>query len=422
MFTSEQKKIIALASLGGALEFYDFIIFVFFAKVIGDLFFPAANEIASLMGVLAVFAIGYLVRPLGGFIFGHLGDKFGRKRTFVITVFLMAVPTFLMGLLPTYHQAGLTATVLLVVLRLLQGLSVGGEIPGAIVFVMETVVERHRGFATGLVFFGINTGMLVGSLFSSLIHDFLTQQQVLSWGWRLPFLLGGLLGFLSYYLRKRLHETPIFQQLLQREQLVRWPLKQALTLYPVKVFQGALITAMQAVLVALMFLFLPTYLANFFHFPLGPLLTLNTINILVFNFPILFTSYLSDRVGRKKIIFVGLVFFICFPYWLFSLFYYHEMALVVIVTTLCGFLASCITGCFSCMMAELFPTAVRYSGTAICYNLGFGIVGGLTPLIATSLISWSHNPLAPTWWLMFIAAASFITLLFMRETYRESLT
>jgi MFS family permease len=422
MFTPEQKKIIALSSLGGALEFYDFIIFVFFAKVIGDLFFPATNAIASLMGSLAVFAIGYLARPLGGFIFGHLGDKFGRKKTFVATVFLMAIPTFLMGLLPTYHQIGITATVILIVLRLLQGLSVGGEIPGAIVFVIETVVDRYRGFATGLIFFGVNSGLLVGSLFSSLIHNLLTQHQVLIWGWRLPFLLGGLLGIVSYYLRKRLRETPVFEQLLIRKQQTHWPLKQVLTAYPTKVLQGALITAMQAVLISLMFLFLPTYLANFFHFPLGPLLILNTINILIFNVPVLITSYLSDRIGRKKMIVIGLVFFTCFPYGLFSLFHYQEMSLVIVVTTVCGLLASCVTGCFSCMMAELFPTSVRYSGTAICYNLGFGIVGGLTPLIATTLISWSHNVLAPSWWLMFIAATSLITLLFMRETYHAPLS
>jgi MFS family permease len=421
MFTSEQKKILALSSLGGALEFYDFIVFIFLAKILGELFFPAASAIASLMGALAVFAIGYLARPLGGIIFGHFGDKSGRKKTFVATVFLMAIPTFLIGLLPTYHHIGILAPCLLIILRLLQGFSVGGEIPGAVVFSVETIMINNRCFATGLIFFGINTGMLAGSFFSSLLLHGLNSQQLMSWGWRLPFLLGGALGLLSYYLRKRLQETPIFKQLEKKEAHAHLPITTVFRHHPSKLFQSIILTAMQAIIISTFYLYMPTYLASFFHFPLDKLLALTTVNILLLMLPVLAISYWSDKIGRKKIIMVGTLFFCIFPYPLFSLFQHNDFHLVIFVALLCTLFAGCIMGCFSCMMAELFPTHVRYSGVAISYNVGFGIVGGLTPLIVTSLIHWTNNSLAPSWFLMAIAIVSFITLLFVRETYRAPL-
>jgi MFS family permease len=375
-----------------------------------------------LIGSLTVFAIGYLARPLGGILFGHLGDKFGRKRTFVITVFLMAVPTFCIGLLPTYQQMGILAPCLLVVLRLLQGFSVGGEIPGAIVFAAETVMKDHRGFAIALVFFGVNVGLLAGSLISGMLLHHLPPAQIISWGWRLPFFLGGALGIVSYYLRKKLRETPAFELMVKNQTAARWPIREIVTRYPVKAQQGIIVTALQAVLISLLYLYLPTYLSTFFHFSLPALLTLTTVNILLFNLPVLLLGYCSDKMGRKKIILPGVIFFCLFPYPLFMLFEQQRFSLVIFVTVLCGIFVSCVASCFSCMLTELFPTPVRYSGVALGYNIGFGIFGGLTPLLATLLIQWSKNPLAPAWYLMAVALLALIALLFMRETYRDVLT
>ncbi len=421
MFTSDQKKILALSSLGGALEFYDFIIFVFLAKTIGELFFPSSNQIASLMATLAVFAIGYLARPLGGILFGHFGDKFSRKKAFINTVLLMAVPTFLIGCLPTYHSIGIGASILLVTLRLLQGLSVGGEIPGAIVFAAETVMEKRRGFATGLILFGINMGLLAGSFVGAMVTHQLSSDQLMSWGWRIPFFIGGLLGVVSYFMRKQLNETPAFQLLQTARNKVKLPIKEIFVRHPHKFLQGVTITALEATIISILFLFMPTYLATFFHYPLAKLLELNTLSILIFTVPVLLTSYLSDKIGRKKLLFIGVIFFSIFVYPLFMLFHSQHFPMVVIVTSLCGLFASCVAGVFPCTTAELFPTHVRYSGMAICYNVGFGIVGGLTPLIATWLIGYSGNLLSPSWILMCFAILSFIALLFMRETYKTAL-
>lgn len=422
MFTIEQKKIIALSSLGGALEFYDFVVFIFMAKLLGELFFPATNPLASLMASLAVFAIGYLARPFGGVLFGHFGDRFGRKKTFVATVVLMAIPTFLIGALPTYHTVGIFASVLLVILRLFQGLSVGGEIPGAVVFIAESVPTGRRGLATGLILFGINMGMLAGSFVNACINHILTASQLMSWGWRIPFFIGGLLGFISYYLRKQLQETPAFSLLIKEGAQITLPLKEIFTKYLSPLLQGLAITSLEAVIVSITLLFFPTYLATFFHFPLEKLLTLNTFNIMIFSLPVLLTSFWSDQIGRKKVIVIGILFFCTLIYPLYTLFFHHNFYLVIMVAAICSLFASCVAGVFPCMNTELFPTQVRYSGVALTYNFGFGILGGLTPLLATELIHWSGNPVAPSWILMFIAMIALIAWCFARETYRVSLS
>ncbi|SRR5579883_427075 len=421
MFTAEQKKIIALSSLGGMLEFYDFIIFVFLAKLLGELFFPKTDPVATLMVGLTVFAIGYLARPLGGLFFGHFGDRLGRKKTFVSTVILMAIPTFLIGFLPTYHHIGISASIMLVVLRLLQGCSIGGEIPGAIVFITESVSIDRRGFATGLILLGVNMGILLGSFVSGMINHFLTSEQLTTWGWRIPFFIGGILGVMSYFLRKQLRETPIFTQLASAEIKNKIPFKELITHFKLPLIQGISITALEAVIVSILILFFPTYLATFFHYPIDQLFYLNTLSILIFSIPVLLTSFLSDQKGRKKIILVGILFFSTLVYPTFTLLHFHHLSTVVLMLSISLIFASCVAGVFPCMMAELFPTRVRYSGVALTYNIGFGIVGGLTPLLATELIHATGNLYAPSFILMAAALFALLTWFSLRETHRVSL-
>ncbi|WP_083827714.1 MFS transporter [Rickettsiella massiliensis] len=209
-FTSEQKKILLLTGLGGALEFYDFIIFVFFAKTLGTLFFPNTDPFASLMASWTFVAVGYLARPLGGMILGHLGDRFGRKRSFIVTLIGMAVPSFLIGLLPSYQAIGLYAPVLLVICRLCQGFFMGGELPGALVFITELTPQNKRAWVCSLIFLGVNAGSLLGSFLSTWILHHFSVEELLAWGWRIPFLFGGILGVVGFYLRRRLNETPFF--------------------------------------------------------------------------------------------------------------------------------------------------------------------------------------------------------------------
>ena len=207
-------KTLGLAALGGALEFYDFIIFVFFAPAIGQLFFPAAMpDWLRQVQTFGIFAAGYLARPLGGIIMAHFGDLFGRKRMFTLSVLLMSVPTLMMGLLPTYASIGVLAPVLLLLLRVMQGAAVGGEVPGAWVFVSEHVPQRHIGYACGTLTAGLTAGILLGSLIASAINRHFAPAEISAYAWRIPFLLGGVFGMFSVYLRRWLHETPVFAEL-----------------------------------------------------------------------------------------------------------------------------------------------------------------------------------------------------------------
>ncbi|HEV7715728.1 MAG TPA: MFS transporter, partial [Steroidobacteraceae bacterium] len=206
-----QWRVIILSSLGGALEFYDFVIYSMFAQYIGAAFFPASDPLNSLMLSFTVFAVGYVARPFGGVVFSHFGDKYGRRPVFIIAMLTMSLATVAMGLLPTYAQWGIAAPCLMVLLRLLQGFSLGGELPGAITYVVETA-PRQGGFAAGFVFFCVNSGVALASALSWAVHESLAPADVAAWGWRIGFLFGGALGFVSFWLRLSLEETSEFRQ------------------------------------------------------------------------------------------------------------------------------------------------------------------------------------------------------------------
>ena len=223
-------KTLSLAALGGALEFYDFIIFVFLAAVVSQHFFPAdIPDWLRQFQTYGIFAAGYLARPLGGIIMAHFGDLFGRKKMFNLSILLMAFPTLLMGLLPTYETVGIIAPVGLLILRILQGAAIGGEVPGAWVFVSEHVPAHRTGYACGTLTAGLTAGILLGSLVATALNSILTQAEILAWGWRVPFLLGGVFGLCAMMLRRWLEETPIFAEMKAKKQLVEGlPLKQVL--------------------------------------------------------------------------------------------------------------------------------------------------------------------------------------------------
>ena len=202
-------RTIVLSSLGGALEFYDFVIYSTFAQYIGDAFFKTRNPLTSLMLAFTVFAVGYVARPVGGVVFSHFGDRYGRRRVFIVSIFMMTLATVAMGLLPGYAKWGAAATVAMVLLRLVQGFSLGGELPGAITYVVETA-PRKAGFSAGFIFFCVNTGVAIASVIGFTVEKLLSPDQVAAWGWRIGFLFGGLLGFVSFYMRLSLTETEEF--------------------------------------------------------------------------------------------------------------------------------------------------------------------------------------------------------------------
>ena len=386
-----QIKTLALSALGGALEFYDFVIFVFFASTMGALFFPPhMPEWLKLVQTFGIFAAGYLARPLGGIVMAHFGDRSGRKRMFMLSILLMAIPTLLMGLLPTYAQVGVLAPILLLLLRILQGAAIGGEAPGAWVFVSEHVSSRHRVLACGALSAGLCSGILLGSLVARAINAGFNEAEVLTWAWRLPFIVGGLFGLLAIYLRRQLHETPVFAEMRERRTLdAGLPLKTVLREHGGAVLLAMLLTWLLTAAVVVTLLMMPTLLQSL-GVPRGEALAGNTLAICATVIANLVAGYLADRFGAGRILvlwsaLLGLAF------WLFygaALAGGYSPALYVLAGAAVG-----ITALVPGIAVGGFPPQVRFSGLSFAYNVAYAIAGGLTPVLLSLAIK--DDPAAP---------------------------
>lgn len=411
--TRGDYKTLSLAALGGALEFYDFIIFVFFAPVIGQLFFPATiPDWLRQLQTFGIFAAGYLARPLGGIIMAHFGDLLGRKRMFTLSVLLMSVPTLLMGLLPTYASIGLMAPVLLLLFRVMQGAAVGGEVPGAWVFVSEHVPARHIGYACGTLTAGLTAGILLGSLIAAAVNRNFAPSEVADFAWRVPFLLGGVFGLFSVYLRRWLHETPVFAELQKRKSLAaEIPLKAVLRDHGRAVIVSMLLTWMLSAAIVVVILMTPTLLQKQFHIPAATALIANCVATLCLTIGCVLAGAIAGRVGAGKTIFVGGIALAISYYTLFQQLAVDTSVLVPWYA-FTGFTVGVI-GAIPFVMVKSFPAVVRFSGISFSYNVAYAIFGGLTPIVVSLMMK--SNPMAPALYVAALCVVGALTTLFIRH-------
>ncbi|WP_226427753.1 MFS transporter [Xanthomonas sp. NCPPB 2865] len=416
--TRGDYKTLALSALGGALEFYDFIIFIFFATVLGELFFPPGiPDWMRQLQTFGIFAAGYLIRPLGGIVMAHFGDLLGRKRMFALSIGLMALPTLAIGVLPTYAQIGLAAPLLLLTMRLLQGAAIGGEVPSAWVFVAEHVPAQRRGLACGTLTAGLAAGVLLGSLSAGAINRAFTPQEIADYAWRLPFLAGGLFGLLSVYLRRWLHETPVFAELMAMRAVAReTPLKLVLRDHPRSVAQSLWLTWMVAAGVLVVSLMTPTLLQSAYHYPAAVALQANLLAVLLQAIGSIVAGALSDRYGNGRVLLAGSVF-LGASAWLFYRLAGDPQLLFPLYALLGAALG--VLGAVPRVMVEAFPPVVRLSGVSFAYNLGYAVFGGLTPLVVVMLLK--QHPMGPAYYMILLAAiGSVIGLqLWRRERVRR---
>ena len=367
-----------LASLGGALEFYDFVVFVFFALPLSHLFFPpnTAPWLAQLQ-VYGIFAAGYLARPLGGIVMAHFGDRQGRKRMFTLSVFLMALPTLAIGLLPVYAQAGVLAPLLLLLMRVVQGVAIGGEVPGAWVFVAEHAPPGRVGFACGCLTSGLTVGILIGSLTAAWINHHLSPQDVLRWGWRAPFLLGGVFGFVAVWLRRWLSETPVFAELRERKALSReLPLRTVLAGHGGGVLLSMAVTWMLTAAILVLILMLPNLAQKSFGIAADRAFLGNSLAAFGLGLGCLAYGWLADRLGAARALLLGSVALVAVTYALF-----RDMAAggahFLALYSLTGFLVGTV-GVVPTVMVAAFPAAIRYSGLSFAYNIAYAVFGATT--------------------------------------------
>lgn len=407
-------KTLALSALGGALEFYDFIIFVFFAVVIAKLFFPPdMPEWLRQLQTFGIFAAGYLARPLGGIIMAHFGDLLGRKRMFMLSILLMSLPTLAIGLLPTYAAIGVGAPILLLALRIMQGAAIGGEVPGAWVFVAEHVPARHVGLACGTLTAGLTGGILLGSLVAGAINQFYTPAELLSVGWRVPFILGGLFGLLSVWLRQYLHETPVFKEMQERQALAdELPLKTVIREHRPAIILTMSMTWLLSAAIVVMILMTPTLVQKLYGIPATVALQANSIATLFLSAGCIFFGVLSDRFGPGRVMMAG-----CLMLGGTAMLFYTQMAVapesIHTLYALCGFFVGVI-GVVPGAAVRAFPPAVRFSGLSFSYNVAYAIFGGLTPVLVSLLLP--LDPLAPAHYVLLLSGVGIIIGLYLWRT------
>jgi MFS family permease len=396
MLRRDEVRTLTLAALGGALEFYDFIIFVFFTATIGQLFFPPDTpDWLRQLQTFGLFAAGYLARPLGGILMAHYGDRDGRKRMFMLSVLLMALPTLAIGLLPTWASIGVAAPIALLLLRILQGAAVGGEVPGAWTFVAEHVHERRIGFACGTLTAGLTAGILLGSLIATAVNTRFDAAELAAWGWRVPFLVGGVFGLCAVFLRRLLEETPVFEELRRRRELVRGlPLKVVLAGHGRAVVLSMLLTWLLTAAIVVLILMTPTLIQKLYAIPAPRALAANSVATFALTLGCIAFGLLADRLGAARALGLGCVLLLATTLLLyFGLAQAPDRLYLLYGAT--GFCVG-VVGVIPVLLVQAFPPAVRYSGVSLAYNVAYAVFGGLTPLVVTMLMK--DAPLAPAWY------------------------
>ena len=413
---STLRRVVTGASIGNAVEWFDFAIYGFLATYIAANFFPAGNDTAALLNTFAIFAAAFFMRPLGGFVFGPLGDRLGRQRVLAIVILLMSAATLVIGLLPTYHAIGVAAPLLLLILRCLQGFSAGGEYGGGAVYLAEYACDRDRGRTiTFMVWSGV-AGFLLGSVTVTVLQAALPAAAMDSYGWRIPFLVAGPLGLVGLYIRLRLDDTPVFTELSKTDNVAESPLREAVGTSWRQILQVIGLFVVFNIGYYVVFTFLPTYFIKTLHFSKTDAFVSITAACLVALVLILPLAALSDRIGRRPMLIAGAVGFAVFCYPLFLLL--NSGSLPAAIAAHCALAA--IESVYICAAVsagvELFTTRVRYSGFAVGYNVCVAVFGGTTPYIVTWLTGHTGNVLAPAFYVIGAAVISLVAVLSLRET------
>ena len=380
-----------LASLGGTLEFYDFVIFGVFANDIADAIFPNPTPLISLMVSFAAFAAGYLARPIGGIVLSHFGDRFGRRQVFLLSLFVMSAATLGMGLVPPFAVWGVWASITMVTLRLVQGFCIGGELPGALTYVVETA-PRHAPFVCGVVFACVTLGVAMATGVSIGVRTWLPPDQVATYGWRIAFIIGGLAGLLSFLMRRAMEESPEFARM--KALAARHPFREVLQAHGRSVVTGIALLAATGAFNGLFFAHMPAYLSRVLGYDPREAVVAQTLGVVVHAASILVVGRLADRVAPHLLMRAGAVVLVVLAYPFYTALAGKQLSLTLLLVA-AGLCASLVNGTFAARLTDLFPTRIRFSGVALAFNVAFTVFSGTTPLIATSLVRDLGTPVAP---------------------------
>lgn len=415
------KRAVKAAALGNAMEWFDFGVYSYIAVTLGKVFFPSGNPTAQLLSTFGAFAAAFLVRPLGGMVFGPLGDRIGRQKVLALTMIMMAAGTFAIGLIPSYAAIGVGAPILLLVARLVQGFSTGGEYAGATTFIAEYAPDKKRGFLGSWLEFGTLAGYIAGAGLVTLMTALLSSEDLLSWGWRIPFLIAGPMGIIGLYMRTKLEETPAFAAELEkaaREERERpkVPLRDMVTGQ-----WKSLLLCMGLVLVFnvtdyMLLSYMPSYLTSELRYDEthGLLVVLGVMALMMIVQP--FAGALSDRVGRRPVIAAGCAGFLLLSVPALLLIRQGSLFAIALGMGALGLLLVCFTAAMPSALPALFPTRVRYGSLSIGFNVSVSLFGGTTPLVVTALIGATGDVMMPAYYMMAAAVIGGAAVWFMAES------
>lgn len=404
-------KQILITSLGNTLEWFDFALFIFFAPIIGENFFPIQDKFLSMLSVFGVFAAGFICRPLGGILFGHAGDTHGRAKALRISILIISLSTLLVGLLPSYHSIGILASLAFIFLRLMQGISIGGEYSGVMIYLAESTPKSSRGLTTSFAAIGANIGFLMATFTLLMIDTYIAKETTQAWIWRVPFIFIGAVGLILVYFRFQLQETPTFTELKTTHHIEHYPLLSALKWAPKSLLKIFGLTCAGSTLYYVFFGYMPHYLEsvhgksiwgieNFF------------LAFMLFIVPL--AGMCGDRYGRKRMLMLtySLLLLLIIP--CFYLLYNQATSAMIFAFFIATTLSSFDQGNTLAAIVENCPSNVRYSGIAFSYNLGNAIFGGTAPLIV-ALLTEKVGPSVPSYYLIFMAMLSLIASLTLSD-------
>jgi MFS transporter, MHS family, proline/betaine transporter len=413
--TMTLRKVIAAGSVGALVEWYDFAVYAYLATVLARLFFPASDPGTSLLGSLAVFGVGFVLRPLGGVVFGHYGDRYGRRNALAGAIILMAAATLAIAVLPTYAQVGVLAPILLVVARMAQGLAAGGEWGGGTSFLIEYAPENRKGLYGSLHQFATIGGFVLGIGVSTVVNTVFSPAALDAFGWRIPFLVGALGALVGLYLRLRMADTPEFRELEQSGTVARAPIVETFKHHSAGVFR-ALGVVLGWTIAYYALIGMPSFLAGVVGVPLSAALTSNLIAMGVHLVLLPVTGLLSDRLGRKPLLLAATVGLGVVAYPVYALVAQGSFGYLVLGQVIFAAVLAVFSGPAPAALAELFPARVRHSSLSIGYNLATAAFGGTAPFIVAFLVSRTGNSLAPAFYVIAGAVVTAVVLVFMTET------
>lgn len=386
-FTRQEVKTLALSSLGGTLEFYDFFIVFFFAKIISEHFFPSGiGEFWAMLNTYGTFAAGYLARPLGGVVMAHFGDKFGRKNMFMLTIALMVIPTFALALIPTFETIGYAAPVILIIVRICQGIAIGGELPGAWVFVHEHAPYGRKNTFVGILTAAAIGGILVGDLVAYGMDLAYTQAEQHAWAWRVPFIIGGIFGMISIYLRRYLDETPVFLKMRSDKMLAKFPLREVLKSDRFGVVVSMFITWVLTGCIVVLILMMPTLAGSYLKLSPFEIIYMQMAGIVLIVLGNIIAAHFADTFNPAhccKVFAVGFA--------VLAVVYFKQLytATPVVSEVVAAYLALCffagVMVYCPIFMSDVFPARIRFTGISFAYNIAYAISGAFTPQLTFAL-------------------------------------